>query len=231
MGLADGKEEGAAAAFGDASAGSGNFRASRKWYERGRGDAPRGHAANAGGVRRGTGRDAGGRGGAGGSYPRNVNPGDSFGFSATTHWVGRDVNDGDPGDAQPGPLEDQPSRRAPPRRHRGWRDPAGSYRRGGRRRGQVVGAPRRERRRRSRGLSPAFSRQVLEVGPSDVGKFGPARRLPRRVRTAGGCGHVAAGWGGRVWGRRGRKVGTRDSWRRVWRRRPVSSAAIGAPKV
>lgn len=100
----------AAAAFGDASAGSGNFRASRKWYERGRGDAPRGHAANAGGVRRGTGRDAGGRGGAGGSYPRNVNPGDSFGFGVgdDDDWVGRDVNDGDPGANNPGHSRTNP---------------------------------------------------------------------------------------------------------------------------
>ena len=86
----------ASAAFGDSSAHHSAAGGSRKWYERGRGDAPRGHGPRtAAGAGRGAGGGAG-RGGVGGSRPRNDNPGDSFGFD--DDWVRRDL-DGDPGDA------------------------------------------------------------------------------------------------------------------------------------
>ena len=85
-----GRRRAAAAAFGDASAGGDAPGSSRKWYERGRGDASSrgGRAAGAGGVRRGG---------------RGVEPGDSFGFgvgdgsSSDDDWVRRDWNEADPG--------------------------------------------------------------------------------------------------------------------------------------
>ena len=85
-----GRRRAAAAAFGDASAGGDAPGSSRKWYERGRGDASSrgGRAAGAGGGRRGG---------------RGVEPGDSFGFgvgdgsSSDDDWVRRDWNEADPG--------------------------------------------------------------------------------------------------------------------------------------